>query len=165
MALLIKKNKPPADAGDARDVGLMYGLERSPRGGNDNSLQCTCLENSMERGVWQATVHGATKSCTQLSLLPKMLSFQHVVIIKSINEIFCIHFYTKSSKSSMYSKHNTSNQSHFECSTVTGGSPWTRQHSSGACILTEGKTIHRKERLKLSPGDGDPSHPTYKTQI
>ena len=93
-----------------------------------------------------------------------MLSFQHVVIIKSI-EIFCIHFDTKSSKSSMYSKHNTSNQSHFECSTVTDGSSGTRQHSSGACILIEGKPIHRKERLKLSTGDGDPSHFTYKTQI
>ena len=96
---------------------------------------------------------------------PKMLSFQHAVNINSINEVFCIHFYTKSSKSSMYAKHNTSNQSHFKYPTVTGGSPCTRQHRSGACNLIEGNTTHRKERLKLSTGDGAPSHFTYKTQI
>ena len=46
-----KKNSP-ANAGDARDVGLIPGLGRSPGGGNDNTLQYYCLENSMARGAW-----------------------------------------------------------------------------------------------------------------
>ena len=51
----------PANAGDIRDVGLIPGSGRSPRVGNGNSLQYSCLENSMDRGVWQATVHGVTR--------------------------------------------------------------------------------------------------------
>ena len=46
----------PAHAGDT-EVGLIPGLGRSPKGGNDNPLQYSCLENSMDRGAWQATVH------------------------------------------------------------------------------------------------------------
>jgi len=45
------------NAGDARDVGLMPGSGRSPKAGNDNPLQYSCLENFMDREVWQATVH------------------------------------------------------------------------------------------------------------
>ena len=45
----------PANAGDTRDVGLIPGLGRSPRTGNGNPLQYSCLENSMDRGVWWAT--------------------------------------------------------------------------------------------------------------
>ena len=41
--------------------------DRSPGGGHDNPLQNSCLENAMDRGVWQATVHGVTQSRTQLS--------------------------------------------------------------------------------------------------
>ena len=52
----------PANAGDARDVGLISGLGRSPGGRNGNTLQYSCLENSMDRGAWWATVHGVTKS-------------------------------------------------------------------------------------------------------
>ena len=40
---------------------MIPGLERSPGEGNDNPLQYSCLENSMDRGVWRATVHGVTK--------------------------------------------------------------------------------------------------------
>ena len=43
------------------------GLGRSPGGGNGNPLQYSCLENSMDSGAWLATVHGVTKSQTQLS--------------------------------------------------------------------------------------------------
>ena len=50
------------NAGDIRDWGLIPGSGRSPGGGNDNLLQYSCLENSMDRGAWQATVHGVTKS-------------------------------------------------------------------------------------------------------
>ena len=55
------KNQP-ANAGDARDVGSVPELGRPPRGGHGNPLQYSCLENSMDRGVWRATVHGVTKS-------------------------------------------------------------------------------------------------------
>ena len=57
---------PSANAGDARDVGLIPGLGRSPGEGNGNPLQYSYLEVSMDRGPWQATVHGVTKSWTQL---------------------------------------------------------------------------------------------------
>ena len=50
----------------ARDLGLMAGSGRSPGGGNGNPHQDSCLENSMDRGAWQATVHGAAKSQTWL---------------------------------------------------------------------------------------------------
>ena len=46
---------------NAGDVGSIPGLGRSPGEGNGNSLQCSCLENPMDRGAWQATVHGVTK--------------------------------------------------------------------------------------------------------
>ena len=56
-----------ANTGDARDMGLIPGSERSPEGGNSNQLQYSCLENSVDRGAWWATVHGVAKSWTQLS--------------------------------------------------------------------------------------------------
>ena len=56
---------PPANAGDARDVGSIIGSGRSPGVGNGNLLQYSCLDNS--RGAWRATVHGVAKSWTQLS--------------------------------------------------------------------------------------------------
>ena len=50
------------------DLGSIPGSGRSPREGNGNPLQSSCLENSMDRGAWWATtVHGVTKSGTQLS--------------------------------------------------------------------------------------------------
>ena len=52
-----------------RDVGSIPGLEKSPGGGNGTSLQYLCLENPMDRGAWQATVHGFTKSRTRLKRL------------------------------------------------------------------------------------------------
>ena len=55
---------PLATAGD---VGLIPGLERFPGGGNGNPLQHSCLANSMDGGTRRATVHGVTKSQTQLS--------------------------------------------------------------------------------------------------
>ena len=53
---------PPANAGDAGDVGSVSGSGRSF--GEGNPLQYSCLEKSMDRGAWQATVHGVTKSQT-----------------------------------------------------------------------------------------------------
>ena len=53
---------PTANARNARDVGLITGLRRSPGGGHGNPLQCCSQENSMDRGDRQATVHGVTQS-------------------------------------------------------------------------------------------------------
>ena len=55
VALVVKN--PPANPGDIRDKGLIPGSGRSPREGNGNPLQYSCLENPMDRGAWQATVH------------------------------------------------------------------------------------------------------------
>ena len=55
---------PPANAGDTRDSGSVPELGRSLGVGNGTPPQYSCLENSMGRGAWQATVHGAAKSQT-----------------------------------------------------------------------------------------------------
>ena len=55
---------PPASAIDAGDMGSIPGWGGSPGVGNGNPLQYSCLENSMHRGAWQATVHGTKKSQT-----------------------------------------------------------------------------------------------------
>ena len=56
----VAKN-PPANKGDARDMRLVSGSGRSPGVGNVNPLPYSCLENSMDRGAWGATVHGVAK--------------------------------------------------------------------------------------------------------
>ena len=48
----------PANAGVARDAGLIHALGRSPEAGNSNPLWYSCLEISMDRGAWEAAVHG-----------------------------------------------------------------------------------------------------------
>ena len=57
---------PPANAGDIRDPGSIPRMGRSSRGGHGNPLQYSCLENTMDRGAWRATVHGVVKSQTRL---------------------------------------------------------------------------------------------------
>ena len=52
---------------NVRDPGSIPGSGRSPREGNDNPLQYSCLENPMDRGPWWPTVHGVAKSRTRLS--------------------------------------------------------------------------------------------------
>ena len=52
---------PPTSAGDPTDMGSVPGSGRSPRVENSNPHQYFCLENSMDRGDQQATVHGVTK--------------------------------------------------------------------------------------------------------
>ena len=47
-------NNLPASAGDTGDAGSIPGLGRSPGGGNGNLLQCSCQDNPMDRGAWQA---------------------------------------------------------------------------------------------------------------
>ena len=61
--VLVVKNLP-TNAGNTGEVGLIPGLGRCPGEGNGNPLQYSCLENSMDREAWQATVHGVTKNRT-----------------------------------------------------------------------------------------------------
>ena len=51
----------PARAGDVRDVGSVPGSGRFPEEGHGNPLQYSCVENSLDRGAWWATVHGAAR--------------------------------------------------------------------------------------------------------
>ena len=69
---------PPTNAGD---IDLIPGLGGSPREGNGNPLQYSCLENPMDRGTWWATVHGFVKSQTQLNT--------HACIIYYIIQTIC----------------------------------------------------------------------------
>ena len=67
MALVVKNLT--ANAGDVRDEGSIPGSGRSPGGGHGNPLQYSCLGNPMDRGAWQAEVHGVAKSQTRLKQL------------------------------------------------------------------------------------------------
>ena len=67
MAQVLKNS--PANAGDIIDAGSIPGSGRSPEGGHVNPLQYSCLENPMDRGAWQATVHGVSKSWAWLKWL------------------------------------------------------------------------------------------------
>ena len=62
MAQMVK-NLPT----NAEDSGLIPGSGRSPGEGNGNPLQYSCLENPMDKGAWQVTVYGITKSHTRLT--------------------------------------------------------------------------------------------------
>ena len=69
---LLKENFPGSSDGEepvcnAGDLGWITGSGRTLGGGNGNPVQYSCLENSMDRGACWATVHGVTKSWTQLS--------------------------------------------------------------------------------------------------
>ena len=61
--VLVVKNLS-ANAGNIKDACLIPGLERCPGGGHSNPLQYSYLENSMDRGAWQATVHMVAESQT-----------------------------------------------------------------------------------------------------
>ena len=80
MAQRVKN--PPANAGD---LGSIPGLGRSPGEGNSYPLHYSGLENSMDRGAWQATVHGVAKSRTRLSdfhfLSLRNILFQFLICI------------------------------------------------------------------------------------
>ena len=74
-----------------RRPGLIPELGRSPGEGNSYALQYSGLGNSMERGVWQATVHGVTKSWTQLSdfyFLSLSMSFHQIHQVASLITLF-----------------------------------------------------------------------------
>ena len=63
----MEKN-PPANAGEARDAGSIFGSGRSPEVEDGNPFQCSCLESSMDRGIWWAIIHGVAESQTQMSV-------------------------------------------------------------------------------------------------
>ena len=71
-----------AFAYNAGDPGSIPGLGRSPGEGNGNPLQYSCLKNPMDRGAWQATVHGVTKSQTRLN------DFTHTVGLNAMILVF-----------------------------------------------------------------------------
>ena len=54
------------NAGDIRDAGSIPGSGRSPGGGHGSPVQYSCLENPVDRGVWQAIVHSVAQSQTRL---------------------------------------------------------------------------------------------------
>ena len=68
---------------NAGDLGSIPGLGRSPREGNSNPLQYSCLENPMDGRAWWATVHGVRKSWTQLS------DFTFIFFLHALS-LFCI---------------------------------------------------------------------------
>ena len=68
MALVVKNL--PANAGDVRDASSIPGSGR----GHSNSLQYSCLENSMDRGAWKATVHGISKDLDMTDRLSYLLA-------------------------------------------------------------------------------------------
>ena len=73
---------PPANAGDIRDACLIPGSGRSPEEGNGTPLQYSCLENPIDRGAWQATVHVVTQSwMTEATAQPRMA---HVYTYKGV---------------------------------------------------------------------------------
>ena len=78
---------PPANAGDIRDMGSIPGLERSPEGGHSNPLQCSCLENPIDRGAWQAAVHRVAKSQT---LLKQLSTYTRTCLVYDANKRYLI---------------------------------------------------------------------------
>ena len=67
MASVVKN--PPANAGNIKHTGSVPQSARTPRGGNGNSLQYSCLEKPIERGAWRVMVHRVAKSWTPLKHL------------------------------------------------------------------------------------------------
>ena len=63
MVLVVKN--PSAKTRDIRDIGSIPGSGRSAGGGHGNPLQYSCLENPIDRGTWQATIHRITKTWTE----------------------------------------------------------------------------------------------------
>ena len=120
---------------NAGDLGSIPGLGRSPGEGNNNTLQYSCLENSMDRGAWWATVHGVAQNQTRLS-------YQHLH--------FRVHFHTTMAPLSgcngncMLSPFN-----HVRLF----GTPWTMQGSS--------EDADRENRLVDTCGKGEGSMETY----
>ena len=87
--VLVVKNFP-TNVRDIRNAGLISGSGRSSEVGNGNLLQYSCLENSMDRGVWQATVQEVTMSCKPLKQLSRRNSSTSVC--KGNLLVYVLHF-------------------------------------------------------------------------
>ena len=83
----------PNSAGDIRDAGSIPGSVRSPAGGYGNPLQCSGLENPMDRGAWWATVHRVTKSWTELK--PLNISTSNYLLKRLFAPFYCHHSFVK----------------------------------------------------------------------
>ena len=106
QAVLVVKS-PSANAGNIRDFGSIPGSVRSPGGGNGIPLQCSCLENPMDRGTWRATVQGVAKSQR------KQLSTRAMSLMKILHRLWQAEL---SSASSAHQQTNGSNLSmHRNC--------------------------------------------------
>ena len=83
--------KPPANAGDIRNEGSIPGSGKFPRGGHGNQLQYSCLENPMNREVWQAMVHRVAKSRIKLKPLSMHInvSSNHCKVFDLLLVLFC----------------------------------------------------------------------------
>ena len=66
---------------NAGDLGSVPGLGRSPGEGNGNPLQCSCLENPMDRGAWQATVHWVARVGYDLSVIFSFLWLSFLIVM------------------------------------------------------------------------------------
>ena len=84
MALVAKD--PPANAGDIRDVDLIFGSGRSPGGGHGNPLEYSCLENPMDREACWVTVHRVTS--VGLKRLGTQAVQENQVFLYSLFKIF-----------------------------------------------------------------------------
>ena len=77
------------------DLGLIPGSWRTAGEGNGNPLQYSCLENPMDRGAWRATVHGVTKSWTQLSTsMHRLLDIYFIIWVIINTTLFCCLWYS-----------------------------------------------------------------------
>ena len=83
-SIFVATENPPANGGNVRDMGSIPGSGRFSVVGNSNPLPYSCLKNSVDRGAWQATVHGIAKSQTRL----KQHSMHAYVYICSLFSFF-----------------------------------------------------------------------------
>ena len=78
---------PPTNVGDERDAGLIPGSGRLPRVGKGSPLQYSCLENSLERGAWQAVQSMEVQSQTRLSARARAHTHTHTHTHTSSSEL------------------------------------------------------------------------------
>ena len=132
-------------------LGLTLGLGRSPGGGHCNSLQSSCLENSIDRGTWQATVHGVTKSQTRLSTAPhRRQDLRHSCLLQETHSLRPLLQATPSSQHNLTTKggrgwgvRNSDGSKGLWCAGLT------HQHSPGfSCDLVKSVPVSVKWRVQ-----------------
>ena len=73
----------------SRDTGLIPGFARSPTEVNGNTLQYSCLGNSMDRGAWPAIVDAVSKSLTKLSIHTHTINWGKLFSLSCFKDFFC----------------------------------------------------------------------------